>query len=400
MHLVSETRKLGGVGDETDNDTALQHGVGAQAGGAIPDAPGIPALAPNNKPTPKKPRMKVVIIDDTPTNIKVMEAMLGRLNGCEAISFTDPAQGLAACLRLDPDLIIVDYMMPGLDGIELTQRLRAVPTCAETPVLMVTATHEKEVRYKALESGVTDFLTKPLDRVEFVSRLKNMLALRQSHLILAGRAESLAAEVRKATAEVLERERETIFRLARAAEFRDPETGAHILRMANFSQLIARGLELPQKDQEMILQAAPMHDVGKLGTPDDILLKRGRLDEAEYETMRLHPIIGYEILKDSASPMLQMAAQIALTHHEKFDGSGYPNKLAGDRIPILGRIVAVADVFDALTSARPYKDAWDLERATAYLRDHRGTHFDPDCVDAFLNAWPAVLDIRARYREV
>jgi len=343
--------------------------------------------------------MNVVIIDDTPSNIKVLQAMIGRLHGCDAVSFTDPEEGLAWCLSRDPDLIIVDFMMPGLDGIELTRRLRLAAATAHTPVLMVTAAHEKEVRYRALEEGVTDFLTKPLDKMEFVSRLKNMLALRKSHLSLADRAETLAAEVRKATAEVHERERETIFRLAKAAEFRDPDTGAHIMRMANFSQLIAAKLDLPGRDQEMILQAAPMHDVGKLGTPDHILLKPARLTVQEYDLMKRHPVIGYEILKDSASPVLQMAAQIALSHHEKFDGSGYPYGLARDDIPVLGRIVAVADVFDALTSERPYKRAWEVDRAVTFLQDGRGNHFDPDCVDAFLSEWDTVVAIRRRYRD-
>lgn len=341
--------------------------------------------------------MNIVIIDDTPSNIKVLQAMVGRLNGCNAVTFTNPMEGLGWCLKRDPDLIIVDFMMPGLDGVELTRRLRLTPATAHTPVLMVTAAHEREVRYRALEEGVTDFLTKPLDKMEFMSRLKNMLALRKSHMSMADRAETLAAEVRKATAEVHERERETIFRLARAAEFRDPDTGAHIMRMANFSQLIAAKLDLPGRDQEMIVQASPMHDVGKLGTPDHILLKPARLTAQEFELMKRHSMIGHEILKDSASPVLQAAAQIALSHHEKFDGSGYPHGLARNDIPVFGRIVAVADVFDALTSKRPYKHAWALDRAAAYLHGERGKHFDPDCVDAFLSEWDVIVAIRKRF---
>jgi putative two-component system response regulator len=226
-----------------------------------------------------------------------------------------------------------------------------------------------------------------------------MLALRRSHLSLASRARTLAEEVRRATAEVYERERETIVRLARAAEFRDPETGAHIVRMANYSSLIAFRLGLPQSERELILQAAPMHDVGKLGTPDHILLKPGRLTAQEYDLMKRHPSIGYEILKDSVSPVLQMAAEIALSHHERFDGTGYPLGLARRKIPIVGRIVAVADVFDALTSERPYKQAWELARAVEYLRLGRGSHFDPDCVDAFLTGWKDVMAVRERYKD-
>ena len=188
-------------------------------------------------------------------------------------------------------------------------------------------------------------------------------------------------------------------RLARAAEFRDPETGAHINRMAYLSAMIARHLGLDGAAQEQLLSAAPMHDVGKLGTPDHILLKPGRLDPDELQIMRRHAVIGYEILKGSSSPVLQMAAQIALTHHEKYDGSGYPSGLIGDDIPLIGRIVAVADVFDALTSTRPYKPAWDLDRARQYLLDQQGRHFDPRCVSALLDHWDEVLAIRERFSD-
>ena len=356
-------------------------------------AQGSPRVAPAQR------RMNIVIVNDTSSNIDLMRAMVSRLEDCGTVGFTDPREGLTWCLTQDPDLIIVDFMMPGLDGIELTQHLRRVPVTAEIPVLMVTAAHEKDVRYRALESGVTDFLTKPLDRLEFVSRLRNMLALRKSHLALAERAESLAAEVRKAMADVHERERETILRLARAAEFRDPGTGAHILRMTSYSHLIALRLGLSDRDQEMIRQAAPMHDVGKLGTPDQILLKPGPLTAQEFESMKRHSAVGYEILKDSASPVLQMAAQIALSHHERLDGGGYPRGLAGDAIPLPGRMVAVADVFDALTSDRPYKRAWPFEQAADFLRQGRATHFDPDCVDTFLSEWATVIAIRERYHD-
>jgi putative two-component system response regulator len=205
--------------------------------------------------------------------------------------------------------------------------------------------------------------------------------------------------VAKATEVIYAREQETILRLSRAAEFRDPETGAHILRMSHYAQLIAGKLGMPQDFQRMLLSAAPMHDVGKLGTPDHILLKPGRLTSEEYEVMKNHTSIGHEILKGSSSPALQMAATIALTHHEKFDGSGYPEGLAEDSIPIEGRIVAVADVFDALTSVRPYKEAWDLPRAIEFLKEGSGAHFDPCCVSAFLHDWDSVLAVRERFKD-
>jgi response regulator RpfG family c-di-GMP phosphodiesterase len=343
--------------------------------------------------------VEVAIVDDTPTNVTLMQALVGKLDGCRPVSFTDSAAGLEWCLANQPDLVIVDYMMPAPDGLEFIRRLREVHQISEVPVLMVTADHEKQVRYSALESGATDFLTKPIDRIEFQSRVRNMLSLRRAHIVVAKRAAILAEEVAKATEVIYAREQETIVRLSRAAEFRDPETGAHILRMAHYAQLIASTLGMPQDFQRMLLSAAPMHDVGKLGTPDYILLKPGRLSSDEYEVMKNHTRIGHEILKGSSSPALQMAATIALTHHEKFDGSGYPEGLAKDSIPIEGRIVAVADVFDALTSVRPYKEAWDLPRAVAFIEEGCGAHFDPLCVRAFLQDWDAVLAVRERFKD-
>lgn len=343
--------------------------------------------------------MNVVIVDDTQINVTLMQALVNRIDGCKPICFTESAAGLAWCLTNQPDLVIVDYMMPSPDGIEFIQRLRADPSKAELPILMVTADHEKEVRYRALETGANDFLTKPVDRIEFTSRVKNMLAIRKSHLALTDRAAWLAEEVGKATAEIREREREAVFRLARAAEFRDPETGAHIQRMAHYSKLIAAQLGLDQAQQDLILEAAPMHDVGKLGTPDLILLKPGKLTPEEFAVMKQHAAIGWEILKGSAAPTLQTAAEIAHTHHEKYDGSGYPRGLAGEQIPLFGRIVALADVFDALTSARPYKPAWEFDKAWAFIAEGRGTHFDPGCTDAFLGLKQAVLQIREQFRD-
>ena len=343
--------------------------------------------------------MRVVIVDDTQINVTLMEALIKKIDGCLPVCFTDSSRGLEWCIANDPDLVIVDHMMPAPDGIEFIRHLRAAPGKRDLPILMVTADHEKEVRYRALESGATDFLTKPVDRIEFTSRAKNMLAIRKSHVLLADRAALLAEEVREATAEIRARERETIFRLARAAEFRDPETGAHILRMSNYSQIIAAQLGWSDEAQDMLLQAAPMHDVGKLGTPDHILLKPGALTAEEFNIMKNHAFIGWEILKESSSPVLTLAAEIALTHHEKFDGAGYPNGSAGHDIPISGRIVAVADVFDALTSERPYKQKWETERAFEFLQQGRGAHFDPECVDAFMGCVDQVIAINAKYQD-
>jgi len=332
--------------------------------------------------------MKVVIVDDVQLNVSLLKALVAKLPDAEPVCFTDPQHALDWCLANDPDLLIIDFMMPGLSGTELTQRFRK--RYPDTPVLMVTANHELELRYDALNKGVTDFLNKPINSTELLARAKNMLALNRSH-------KHLAEEVRKATAQIIAQERETIFCLAKAAEYRDPETGAHILRMAHYSGLIARELGLSEADQSLILQAAPMHDIGKVGTPDMILLKPGRLTPPEFEVMKEHATIGYEILNANSAPLLKVAALIAHTHHEKFDGSGYPRGLHGDDIALFGRIVAVADVFDALTSERPYKKAWGLEDASKLLRDSAGSHFDPACVQAFFAAWQDVLKIRRTY---
>lgn len=342
--------------------------------------------------------MQIVIIDDIETNLLLLKHFLSQQEDVSAVhAYTDPQQALAYCQASPIDLVIVDYMMPELDGVEFIRRLRAAPGRSSVPVLMVTANDERDVRYRALEAGANDFLTKPLDSVEFRARLRNMLALRGSQRKLEDRAAWLAEEVLKATEEIRRRERETIVRLSKAAEFRDPETGGHIQRMAHYSWLIAVRLGLPLEQQQLLLEAAPMHDVGKVGIPDHILLKPGRLTSEEFEVMKQHAAKGHQILTGSSSPLLQMAAEIALTHHEKFDGSGYPNALKGEAIPLVGRIVAVADVFDALTSARPYKPAWEIERAVTFLREQRGAHFDPRCIDVFLDRFDEVLAIRQRF---
>jgi putative two-component system response regulator len=226
-----------------------------------------------------------------------------------------------------------------------------------------------------------------------------LLTVRQHAREMADRNAWLETEVAKATASILERERETLFRISRAAEYRDPETGAHIHRMAHYSRLIAKSLGMSAKDQELLLHAAPLHDVGKIATPDAILLKPGKLTDDEFEIMKQHARAGFDLLDKSASPEVQAGAQIALSHHEKYDGSGYPQGLRGQDIPLLGRIVAVADVFDALTSERPYKKAWALDRAVAHLQAGAGAHFDPHCVTAFLDQWAAVQDIRQQFQE-
>jgi putative two-component system response regulator len=342
---------------------------------------------------------QVLIVDDSDINLTLIKHLVLKLGDCTPVLFAQPFKALAWCQSNLPDLLIVDYMMPELDGQEFIQAFRSLPGRDEIPVLMVTANDQKEVRYQALQGGANDFLTKPIDRVEFSARVRNMLALRTGQKYLADRALHLTSLVDEQTVLLRQREQELILRLSRAAEFRDPETGAHIQRMALYSQLIARELGLDEQQQKLLLEAAPMHDVGKIGIPDQILLKPGRLTPEEFDIMKDHARLGYELLLDSSSEILQAGAEIAYTHHEKWDGSGYPQGLAGEAIPLFGRIVAVADVFDALTSERPYKPAWPLEKAVDLLSEGKGQHFDPTCVDAFLGAWPEVLKIRERLQD-
>ncbi|MFN9153707.1 MAG: HD domain-containing phosphohydrolase [bacterium] len=345
------------------------------------------------------PEQQRLVIDDVSLNLKLMEHLIRRMPDCASVLFESSADALDWCATHDPDLVIVDYMMPAPDGLEFAARFRQIPGKSDTPILMVTANTELEVRYRALEAGINDFLNKPIDRTELLARARNMLRLRDAQKQLEGRAAWLETEVRAATAEIAARELETIVRLARAAEFRDPETGAHIQRMAHCSRLIARQIGLSEQQQEILLLAAPLHDVGKLGTPDRILLKRGRLEPDEWEVMKEHATIGYEILRESASPVIQAGAEIAWSHHEKFDGTGYPRGLTGDSIPLFGRIVAIADVFDALTSARPYKRPWSVEEALSFMREQAGRHFDPRLLDAFFVVLPDVIAMGARFSD-
>lgn len=340
--------------------------------------------------------MRIAIIDDNEVNIlRIKQLLSSHVGDCDSVSFTDSATGLKWCLENRPDLVMVDYRMPPPDGLQFIEAFRATPGNEHTPLLMLTAAQDLSVRHRALQLGASDFLNYPLDETEFLARVTNMLALRKSQQALVARADWLAGEVAKATEEIVARERETILRLSRAAEYRDPETGAHIVRMAKYCRLIAHHLGLPADEQALLETAAPMHDIGKVGIPDEILLKPGRLTPDELVIMRRHTVIGHEILKDSRSPILQAAALVALSHHERFDGGGYPQGLSGEHIPLYGRIVALADVFDALLSDRPYKKGWSLDVAVDYVKMNRGKHFDPACVDAFFHDWKAVLEIHA-----
>jgi putative two-component system response regulator len=339
-----------------------------------------------------------MIVDDNADNCLLFGRIVSGLASVrEVVAHEDPREALDACRQSLPDLVVLDYMMPGLNGHEVLSALRDLPGGRGVPVVMITGAGDSTVRQRALELGATDFLSKPVEPTEMRVRLANLLALRYSQLRLERRNRSLAEEVERATRSILDREQELIVRLARAAEFRDPGTGEHIQRMAYYSRRIAEGLGLPRERCELIQRAAPMHDIGKLGIPDGILLKPGPLTAEEWSVMKRHSAIGHEILRNSPAAPIQMGAEIALAHHERFDGTGYPRGLVGVAIPLPARIVSVSDTFDALTSVRPYKTAWPPEQAREHLLAVRGRHLDPDCVDVFLAAWDDLLAIRARF---
>lgn len=339
--------------------------------------------------------MSILIVDDNDTNLSLLATLARKASAIEPVCMNDPIDALSWCESHVPDLVLLDYRMPSLSGNEFLSIFRKMPGTADIPIIMVTTENDRAVRKQAFSLGVTEFLTKPVDTIEFSLRVRNLLALRMAQNLLTDRAKLLEHEVAQAIANVTAREMELVTRLARAAEFRDPETGAHIMRMARYSALIARNLGTDGQWQDLLLKAAPMHDVGKLATPDHILLKPGRLDPDELAIMRQHAEIGANILAGSDSPLIRLAEEIAGSHHEKYDGSGYPRGLAGEHIPLSARIVAVADVFDALSSERPYKPAWPLAQARLHLLQNKGSHFCPRCIDAFVAAWDEVLDIHS-----
>jgi two-component system, response regulator RpfG len=345
-------------------------------------------------------RNTVMVVDDQSTSRAILEQVVRSLDERVMVEgFVRPVDAVVWATRHVADLVLVDYMMPEMDGIEFVKRLRALPGYEHVPIMMVTVHDDRIVRYSALDAGITDFLTKPVDSRECLARCRNLLTLRRQHLALEDRRRLLEGMVEEATREIRDREKETLLRLARAGEFRDEETGYHLLRMARYSRLIASAIGLDRDEVESIELAAPLHDIGKIGISDQILLKPGKLDEPEWIVMQRHPVIGHEILKGSASKYVRMGALIALGHHEKYDGSGYPNGLEGDHIALCARVVAVADVYDALTSIRPYKKAWTSEDAFEYLSVQRSKHFDPQLVDAFLGKREEVLRIQHEWRD-
>ncbi len=343
---------------------------------------------------------KVLIVDDESTGRTILSKIIQQVEdeiGVEA--FDNPLEALKWLDDNHPDLIITDYRMPEMNGIELTRKIRERPGMEDIPIMVITVVSEKSVRYDALEAGATAFLTRPIDQIECRTSCRNLLKLHEQQSIIQDRADWLARQVEVATQQVVSREKETLLRLAKAGEYRDEETGYHVVRMAKYSRQIAEALGLSEMECDEIEYAAPMHDIGKIGIHDDVLLKPGKFEPQEWLTMQQHTTIGHAILSNSQSRYIQTGSIIALSHHEKFDGTGYPHGIVGIDIPLVARIVAVADVYDALVSNRPYKEPWSETDAQDYLEKHSGTQFDPICVEAFFERIETIKSIHANFSD-
>ena len=323
-------------------------------------------------------RPRLLLVDDEPTNLQVLRHVLQA--DYRLLFATDGARALQVAREQLPQLILLDIMMPGMDGYAVCRALKADPATAGIPVIFITALDDSQDETAGFDVGGVDYLTKPVSPPVVRARVRTHLSLVRMD------------ELRETRLQIVQR-------LGRAAEYKDNETGMHVIRMSHFSQLLALAAGCSPAWAEDLLNAAPMHDVGKIGIPDAVLRKPGPLDADEWATMRRHPEIGAEIIGEHPSGVLQLAREIALAHHEKWDGSGYPRGLAGEAIPLSARIVAIADVFDALTTRRPYKEPWPVQEAMNHIAAQAGKHFDPALVALFAPLLPQLLEIRARWAE-
>lgn len=345
----------------------------------------------------------ILVVDDQPHNVELIEAYLNN-RGYKIITASNGKEALKKISENIIDLVLLDVMMPGIDGFEVTRRIRQDELNCLLPIILITALHETENRVRGIEAGCDDFISKPFDKTELLARVRSLLKVKSYNDIMTKYKIELEAKVAKRTEELkLARENmkiaslEMIQKLSKASEHRDENTGSHIKRMSRFSEAVARGMGLNDSDVEAILYASSMHDLGKIGIPDHILMKSDKLDSEEWKIMKSHSKLGAKFLEGSNTEFVKVGELIARHHHEKWDGSGYPDKLKGNEIPLAGRIAAVADVFDALTSERPYKKPFSLEKAFTIIREGKGKHFDPDVVDAFFKIQDEILNIKNHF---
>lgn len=338
---------------------------------------------------------RIILVDDEAPNLKLLARMLETAGYTNLVPISDPRRVMDEYHRARTNLILLDLRMPHLSGFDVIGLLRETDDPLLPPIVVLTADKGRESLLKAFECGARDYLTKPFEMEELLARVRNMLEVNRSQLLLYQQREMLDAMVRARTTEVLRTRMQVIEKLGRAAEYRDNETGRHIIRVGRTASLVAERLGMDTQYCENMLHAAPMHDIGKIGIPDAILLKPGKLDVPEFEIMKRHTTIGAKLLETEGDQgILALAEEIAASHHERWDGAGYPAGLGGEEIPLSGRIVALADVFDALLSQRPYKKAWAVDEAVAFIKENRASKFDPHLLDLFLELLPEILGIR------
>lgn len=342
---------------------------------------------------------RILVVDDEPANLKLLSMILQAEGYGRVETLQDPRDVLQRYQAERPDLVLLDINMPHLDGFAVLAQLRALPQATMVPVVVLTAQTGEDFVLRALQGGAVDFLTKPFNRRELLARVANVILAHLATRLLQDQNTLLEQRVRERTHELRLSRLDIVRRLGRAAEYRDNETGRHVLRMSYSAALLARHIGWDEAACELMLNASPMHDVGKIGVPDAILLKPGPLTPEERTVMQTHTTIGHDMLAGSEDDLLTMAAEIAHCHHERWDGGGYPRGLSGTAIPESARIVAITDVFDALTSPRPYKAAWSVDDAVAYLSSHAGSHFDPRLVDVHAQLIPEVMGIRQLFAE-
>lgn len=342
---------------------------------------------------------RILIVDDNAANVALLEAILEEEEYENVTSTTDPFEVMPLFREHQFDLILLDIRMPGLSGIEILHQLRDILHDDFIPVIVLTAQTDQDTRQQALTAGAKDFLTKPFDDWEVLLRIKNSLESRLFYTRQSLRADLLESAVINRTHEITKTQYEIVLRLGAAGELRDNETGNHVKRMSHMCSMLAKKRGLGRDYSELLLYASSMHDIGKIGIPDSILLKPGKLTDEEWTIMQAHPQIGAEIIGNQDSRLIALARETALYHHEKWNGRGYPHKIAGDAIPISARIAAICDVFDALTSERPYKRAWTVESAMDLITRESGTHFEPLMVDLFHDNFDEIVEIRERFSD-
>ncbi|MEZ9409069.1 response regulator [Vibrio lentus] len=342
----------------------------------------------NKTPTDKP---IILVVDDIPDNIHILSGILNDDFKIKAATSGKKALKIASSLP-KPHLILLDIMMPEMDGYEVCRRLKNNPVTSDIPVVFVTAKTDVIDEQKGFELGAVDYITKPVSPPIVKARIATHIDLYDQNL-------ALSRKVRKRTEALAMSRLEIIRKLGRAAEYKDNETGMHVVRMSYYSKILAQQLDVDEEWVELLLQAAPMHDIGKIGIPDSILGKPGKLDADEWAIMQTHVNIGGDIIGDNDSTLLKLAQEIALYHHEKWDGSGYPHKLSGEDIPLSARIIAITDVFDALTSERPYKEAWSIEKAIELIQEQAGQHFDPNLVPVFISKLDEMLIIKGSFAD-